>query len=290
MLHEELQRHFKPAKNTLADIHSTFLELNERLEKENLYKKGYSAAANTVHIETSIKGSLKAAKGAKRLQHSSLHLLRKGSSKRKKGSNSVKKSSKSTKKSSGSSEKGCKKTITKVKTERKLRRTKSFKAKSKAAKKASDNEKKASKAKASKAKSKLQKKLRRTKRKLQQPNLKQRKRRRRSLAKSRNTEIQLSLDKALRMIKRLVKLARRVRLVRLVRQKKISVPQSTNTIAPTPCCSICAADFLPPQIVQPCKIEKILWIQTQRLAGYIVRRTGSLLQDLRFFALSKFRL
>ena len=48
VLHEELQRHYKPTKDRLADLQSTFLELNERLKKENLFKKAYSAAANTL--------------------------------------------------------------------------------------------------------------------------------------------------------------------------------------------------------------------------------------------------
>ena len=248
VLHEELQRHYKPTKDRLADLHSTFLELNKRLKKENLFRKGYSAAANTLHLETSIKGSLKAAKGAKKASTQQSASAKKGSSKREKGSNSAKKSSKSTKKSSGSSEKATKKESKSTK--------KGSKTESKSAKKGSKNEKKASKAKsksakkaskaksksakkASKAKSKAAKKASKDQKKASAAKSKADKKASKKAAKSVNDEVQLAIDKASGG-KKAGKAGKAGKT-----KKSPALAQSTNTIAPTPCCSICAADFLP---------------------------------------------
>lgn len=104
---------------------------------------------------------------------------------------------------------------------------KTSKAKSKSAKKASDSEKKASKAKsksakkASAAKSKAAKKASKKE------------------AKASNDGIQSELNK-IGSDKKSGKGGKAGKT-----KTSPSIPQSTNTIVPAPCCSICAADFLP---------------------------------------------
>ena len=115
---------------------------------------------------------------------------------------------------------------------------KASKGKSKSAKKASDSEKKASKAKsksaekASKAKSKSAKKASAAKSKAAKKASKKE-------AKASNDGIQSELNK-MGSDEKSGKAGKSGKT-----KKSPSIPQSTNTVVPTPCCSICAADFLP---------------------------------------------
>ena len=127
---------------------------------------------------------------------------------------------------------------------------KSFESKIKVCKKRFDSEKKASKKikickksfckrKPRKAKSKAAKKASKDQKKASAAKSKAAKKASKKAAKSVNDEIQLAIDKASGG-KKAGKAGKAGKT-----KKSPALPQSTNTIAPTPCCSICAADFLP---------------------------------------------